>query len=231
MSTVLRTPFVGAGLPKVNLGGCALYLPLWRPDMACSTIISKDKYGHSCTKTGTVWSQASGTYFDGSDDKIVMPAHAIFQNAIAWTFLCWINRSSGGHVSGRVLEKADILTVVSDRTNNRIVAGRVCATGPAAAVTANASITQGTWYRIGVTWNDTTKYLAVFINGANATDGSPTAGIGDMSTDAGDVLTLGNRNSDSARQFQGYIDDPIFYTRILSASEIMRDYQAERWRH
>ena len=47
-----------------------LYLPFYQLDGA--SFMSKDKHGYPCTVTGALW-RPDGHYFDGTDDKIVVP--------------------------------------------------------------------------------------------------------------------------------------------------------------
>lgn len=56
--------------------GCVLYLPLWHPDLSGSEFKSIDLYGHTCTVTGAT-KVADGRSFNGSSDKIVIPANPI----------------------------------------------------------------------------------------------------------------------------------------------------------
>lgn len=55
--------------PRIDLGGCVFYAPLWHPTLGGTTFQSKDKYGHLCTVTGALW-RPNGRYFDGIDDFI-----------------------------------------------------------------------------------------------------------------------------------------------------------------
>jgi len=102
--TILKSAFLGSGTPKIDLGGCVLYLPLWQPDMAGSTIISKDKSANSCTVTGAVWG-SQGRTFDGINDVITCGS-AITIPATASTYCLWIKDTDAGVDSVRRLISA-----------------------------------------------------------------------------------------------------------------------------
>lgn len=85
-----------SGSPNIDLAGCVLYTPLWRPDLGGSSFRSKDLYGRDCTVTGAIWTP-QGRSFDGSTGKIVH-TNIPFANAEPYTLLFWskpANISSG----------------------------------------------------------------------------------------------------------------------------------------
>jgi hypothetical protein len=68
---------------------CHLYLPLWKKDGA--TIISDDRYGHTFTKSGAVWTP-QGLLFDNTDDRLTGPTLAAgpsINHAGIFSFVVW----------------------------------------------------------------------------------------------------------------------------------------------
>jgi len=138
----------------------------------------------------------------------------------------WIKaRSAGGSGSGRLIDK-----------NNDTATGWFVKMNPAGSVTFAANfytggallrtslpvVTWGDWHHVAVTWDGTSNSsnAHVYVDGALADD-SHADGSGSFSgTDASVPLSIGNRIVDSARGFDGAIDETIVYKRVLSEAEI-----------
>lgn len=89
------------GSPKIDLGGCVFYAPLWREDqkaLTTATFQSSGVYGiprHTCTVTGAIWTPPTGYVFDG-DDQISLAAasNVLLNNAPAITNCFWFKAAS-----------------------------------------------------------------------------------------------------------------------------------------
>ena len=87
-----------------------------------------------------------------------------------------------------------------------------------------------------MTYNDgaTTNNPIMYINDAKKTVGSglteSTEPVGTVDADTGSLI-IGNIHGDVIRQFDGKIDDMIFYTKVLSDDEVTRNYNAGKRSH
>ena len=60
--------------PKLDLGGCVFYAPLYNTRLADSPFTSLDIYGHICTVTGAVWGTQGRRFTPAPDDYITIDA-------------------------------------------------------------------------------------------------------------------------------------------------------------
>lgn len=65
-----------------------LHLPLRELDG--DSFMSRDAYGHLATVTGATWTP-HGRIFDGTDDYITVPYHAILNLRVDFTIIMWVN--------------------------------------------------------------------------------------------------------------------------------------------
>ena len=81
----------GISNSKLDLAGCVLNAPLWRPDQAGSSIVSKPPLPQTLTVYGAAW-RSQGRYFD-SDDYITVPDSVSLRPA-SLTVEAWIRRTN-----------------------------------------------------------------------------------------------------------------------------------------
>ncbi len=90
---------------------------------------------------------------------------------------------------------------------------------------STAGITLNSWQHVAATWDGSASgsHIQLYINGVAAvsTDASTMQdGTGAESGDVGVPFYIGNRQVDTARGFNGSIDDVRVYNRVLSLAEI-----------
>jgi len=84
-----------------------------------------------------------------------------------------------------------------------------------------------------VTWDGTvtsTGGIGIYINGVknNTTPQTNIAGVGTRTTDAAQIFDIGNSRNGSAFHFGGYIGFVQIHNRVLSADEILQNFNATR---
>lgn len=84
-----------------------LYLPLWHPELSGTTIISKDLNAHSCTVTGAIHNPPTHRFFDGNDDKIVVPNHASLAGMTSFTVEVWMKSDGDAGALNGLIGKYD----------------------------------------------------------------------------------------------------------------------------
>lgn len=220
------------GRPRLDLGSCVLYLPLWRPskDMEGSTIYSYDKYRHSGAVTGAIWNNLGihGRYFDGSDDRIVVPNHSAFSFGTGdFSIELWLKASSTGANIQRLVSKqaaawlffrlvTGVPTLsIKDGTNEQTVA-------------CSSDLRDDSWHYLCVTVDrDDSSGFTIFVDGASCATDDPT-GVGSI-TNATDLQIA--RFSGGLEYFKGNIGEIKIYSRCLKLTEVARSYQATKWRY
>lgn len=87
---------------------------------------------------------------------------------------------------------------------------------------SSSAITLNSWQHVAATWDGSAfgGNIHLYVNGAAADSSTIVNGVGAQSGESGIPFTIGNRTVDSARGFNGSIDDVRVYNRILSAAEI-----------
>lgn len=223
-------------VPKINLNGCVLYLPLWRPDMVGSSFISRDVYGHLCTVTGATW-RPYGRYFDGTDDKITIGTAASLAITGSLTIITWFNLSSLATV-GPLVNKCQstsrraFLSYFNSSPNaiEFYISSDGTSSNRAFRISSSTGLNDDTWHMFaGVYVPSTTQ--DIYLDGAlnnGALTGTIQAGIYNNVTDA---PTIGQMHTNDDYFFKGTIGETLVYNRALSQSEISRLYLATKWRY
>jgi len=180
------------------------------------------------TATGvptTAFGLGGGTLdFDGADDYVIAPDDDSLDVTDAITISAWIfPRGWGENNQGRIVDKSGSGGYIFQLVNNFndfVVDGLMvqgfggACNGSFACSNANA-ITLNTWQHVIFVYDGNgtgTFYVNGSLAGVDATLSDPTAGTSG--------LHIGNRSSDTARAFDGLIDDVRIYNRALSTSEI-----------
>jgi hypothetical protein len=228
MGTLTKSPYLisGWGTPKIDLSGCVLYLPLWRPDMAGTTIISKDRYAHSCTVTGALW-RPNGRWFDGVDDYVDCGPGASLKIPNTLTLEAWlyqkggtINQFSIGH--GQVDGYKYGLIWCSPNAKMAFAFHNGVGWGDRAV---SQSIPLNTWVHVAGVWDG--SYAEIYINGGREDRQAVTGTIPYVAADRaylGYALAAGH-------WWNGLIGEVRIYNRALTALEIQNIYLKTKWRY
>ncbi len=175
--------------------------------------------GFTSTSSASVSGKiGQGLKFDGVDDKITTNSDFIGTNPAtitAWIYLKSYGGGTGaGAGYGRIVENGKTILNV-----NPLARLGFNSDGSTSSYSAIGSLSLGRWYFVTVSRNVAgvaNFYINGVINGtANQNSGTPTVGTSNV--------VIGNRN-DSARPFDGSLDDVRVYNRALSASEIKELY-------
>jgi len=217
--TVLTSPAFRTGgmfgSPKIDLGGCVLYLPFWRPDMAGSPIISKDSSAHSCTVVGATWG-LTGRTFDGADDYITVPHNACFDFGTGdFSWVVWFKATTTASVH-RILSKGD-----SEAFVVRINIDTIEAYVGEGTVTKFAFTDTASFHQLAIT--RTSGLVKVYLDLVEKFSGI-LAGNVDSATD----LTIGIRHT-LTEDFSGIVGEVSAYKRGRTLLEITQNYLATKW--
>ena len=217
------------GSPKLDLGGCVLYAPLWRPDQAGSPFNSKSAYGvpsHACTVVGATWG-LQGRTFDGSDDKILVPDTASLDITVGavefwikWIVAtnyrrCFSKGNSDVDVNNFTFEIFLELDVYKMRFRDSVGYASLATTGVPSTTAFQHIVFNHTGAAVQF-YVDTVSVLNTARNGT-LTNSSYSVAIGCQ----GEGAAYANAIFGEAR----------IYNRALTAGEIMRNYLATRWRY
>ena len=156
------------------------------------------------------------------------------------SYLFWIKRQSALSVTGIILGGGTVfhkLVSVTNNANSNATITIESDTNSDAARAANGDIHNvalGDWVHVGIVVTGTSggsdNTVEMYINGQGVTEGDNTLGDGNNVTmryigtgDPGDV--------DSDRAFHGEIDGLLVYSDVLSAAEVLRNYNATKGSH
>jgi len=204
---------------------CVLYLPLHHSALSPAGFASLDASGHACTVTGAIWTP-HGRSLDGVDDFVDVGNPAVLQVVNDFTVEAWVNLAA---------TQGDFIVPISHGHNS--TQGWTWQ----AAFDNNLPALFGDGVNIaGPSWGDLRglgwQHLAavksasgasIYRNGAWVdTDFTRTADV----VLAGANLTVG-RDPSLARYMKGVVGEVRVYSRALGADELLRGYQATRWRY
>ncbi len=215
-----------------------LYLPLYELDGG--SFASKDAYGHTCTVTGALW-RPNGHYFDGADDKIIVPDQSAFNVGSQITVLTWINGAAQNQA--RVICQADYsisqlawdMYCSSNAPNTKFMVAisdnGQWPGGHRKHYESSAAVYDETWHLIGFTFEGGT--LRFYIDGQ---EDSPTKLVDDAITGIHDStvdIVVGARTNGAGFQlyFTGKQGEDLVYNRALTPQEIQHNYLATKWRY
>lgn len=142
------------------------------------------------------------------------------------TVMAWIkpNTAGAGGV-GRIVDKGNTTSTVGwwfTMLNATTIRLQV-ATFPTVILRRDSGsiVSLGAWQHVAAVWDGTTNVANahIYINGV-LSDGVGQSGVGAPQSDAALTLAIGNRASDTARGFNGLIDDARVYNRVLTSAEI-----------
>jgi len=95
----------------------------------------------------------------------------------------------------------------------------------------NSGFVANSWYCVGITYNSTGNTSTTYLNGYDTTlsrtsSGTPTGFVGTMSN----VLLGKGFFLDVSRLYAGRISNTLIYNRVLTATEVLQNYNATKTR-
>lgn len=201
-----------------------LYLPFYELDGA--SFKSRDTYGHLCSVTGALW-RADGRYFDGADDKIVVPDHVGLRTTGSFTIGIWIYLNAIGS-EYRLYSKDEaadpwegvLFRVNSGNTVDIILNGY-------GQATTTATLSAERWYCLMATIDEASGLAEIDINGEPDVSAAG-AQIPALSSTLDLAIGQGVRGG---LVLDGLIGELIVMTRAMTFSERQNYYLATRWRY
>ncbi len=157
--------------------------------------------------------------FDGSDDRVSIPANALHNDSNTFTYAGWFYPTSTTQ-NRRFFENG--VTVLNQWSNGQItIAVGRWSGGYAQWETPTGTITPDAWQHVAVTYDysSTANDPAIYVNGSAVSLNETTAPSGSVTNTANYTIYVGNR-ADSARPWAGRIDDFRMYNRVLNAEEV-----------
>ncbi|MBS0421397.1 MAG: PQQ-binding-like beta-propeller repeat protein [Proteobacteria bacterium] len=140
------------------------------------------------------------------------------------TVAAWIKpRSGGGGNVGRIVDKDNNnggwFFAMNGTTGVKLTIDTFTTSSPSRASTAGIKL--NVWQHVAATWDGSTNgsNIHVYINGVLA-DGTVVNGAGTPEADEDTPFAIGNRSVDTARPFDGGIDEVHVYSGVLTAAEI-----------
>lgn len=223
----------------INDTSNVIYLPFDVNLTGGNTNISYDyaQYSNDAVGNNGVFWNTSGQIggamqFDGSGTKMTVADAANIQTMNNFTMAAWIRPYSyGGASKGRIVDKVGIL--IWDVNNVDCTAGIdfnvFFNSGGSTEVCANNVVGLNTWQHVVIVYNGTGQpaisCMTIYINGTIKTLTTISTTTGARSSDAG-VLAIGSRSTDTARVFNGLIDEFMIYNKSLTTEEVNALYQS-----
>ena len=135
------------------------------------------------------------------------------------TVSAWIKAAgTGGGNAGRIVEKGNWFFAMGTVSSTTVV--RFTIQDTAGSRPSSAAVTLNSWVHVAATWagEASGSSITLYVNGV-ASNGTLISGTGTVGSESG-AAQIGNRASDTARGFNGGIDEVRIYNRVLSAAEI-----------
>ena len=94
------------------------------------------------------------------------------------------------------------------------------------------TISLSRWHHVAVTYDSTTAGVdaVLYIDGSSVTI-SGTGSAGSVVSDSGQKIRIGARGTGLDREFDGLVDEVRLYDKILSASEVLKNYNSGKSSH
>lgn len=219
--------------------GCVLYLPLWHPGLSGPVFKSVDPFGHTCTVAGALYKGKDGRFFDGDNDKIVVPDHPILSAMPAITAEFWMKSDGDAGVLNGLIGKYDTgqrewLTGLDDDDSYlqmRIYDESVGKYIGRKDTTSN--VWDDAWHHVVFTWSGlvASEYIKIYVDGSK-TDNADDENIAGWTAieDGTSDVQIGTRVTD-ANYYKNYIGEVRLYNRELSLAEIQHNRNCTLWRY
>ena len=178
--------------------------------------------------------------FDGVGDYVDVGSDASLDNLGQLTYSAWIYPETIDAAARYIVTKFPsdatgykILWVQDNSGNNDQLLFSIHGSRPLSKASANNILQINQWQHILVTWdgNSYASGIHLYINGIEPDYAFSQNGINLDLDDSEGSLSIGNRITDSARPFNGAIDEVLIYNKSLTASEITELYKAGMIRH
>ncbi len=205
----------------------ALYLPLVELDG--SAIRSRDACGHPSTVIGAFWSPR-GRGFDGTDDRISIPASSRLTLTNGFTIIIWFRTNDvvnyqvviGIGVGGGTPNTGDL------RVDGNVLACYWNRPGAYSGRVGTTALSATAWYQAACVFCPDVSPL-LYLNGMPEGTASGTPGALGGS---GWQVQLGQTlYGDTAKNFDGIVGNILIYGRALTPIEIQNNYLATKWRY
>jgi len=202
-----------------------LYLPFYELDGA--SFMSRDAYGHLCTRTGALW-RLNGHYFDGTDDYIDCGDDTVFDLGNNTTLLLWLKPAdlSGTYAPfgwGTVGSNVYYLQQYTDGSLKL----RIYRNGALRSTLSNTGIVSaGQFVFVAVVKNGTAG--EIYVDAIDQTISSEVLHLPDAT---GKTFHVGRRGEITGNMYKGTIGELAKYNRALTPAEIQHNYLATKWRY
>ena len=222
------------GSPKLDLAGCVLYVPLWRPDLAGNSFKSKGPYGipiHTCTVTGAVWG-LQGRTFDGTNDYISFGNNAILNFTTQdFTLISWIKPDLSGAVDAFHIFSRSPNPLISGyrlwyQNDDKIVHFNTYQAADGQETTSTGALTDAEWQQIVVIRAG--AVVNIYRNLVDITNVSGTHIDPDTSTAN---FTMGIHPDGVNYSYAGIFGEGEVYNRALTAVDVAHNWQSTKWRY
>lgn len=179
---------------------------------------------------------AGALMFDGLNDYVTLGDQNTVDTATALTVCAWVNHNSSttdGYIAAKTVSDGgwrflrDDVGSVSTRTDIYTVLVEDSADTDSARIEASSNTaSSGLWNHVCFTYaaNSATG-LHLYINGKEDSN-SPVSTSGISAIDGTTAALTMGAVSNGTSPLSGFIDSTTIYTRVLSASEILSNYQA-----
>ena len=188
-----------------------------------------------------------GFSFDGADSLITVAFDSTIDanNKAQFSISAWINPASDGeNNTGRIVDKRDsiaastvgYLLLVQSEASSAVKLNFFVhhANTDSQTITTNPVLPINTWSHVAAVYNeDGVGKGKLYVKGVLETLGTDIAGdvIGVPADDSAVDLTIGNATADTARTFDGKIDDVRIYNISRTAAQMRDLYEQTRWRY
>jgi hypothetical protein len=168
--------------------------------------------------------------FDGADDLVNTNLNTHYTE---FSFSCWIYLDGWGEDGlGRIFDKREAglqvlgLYVDGSSSNNRIAFYQSRSTALGQWRTESSTLSLSDWYHICVTYDNSSvdNDAKIYINGTSMTIVEANMPSGTVTTNT-DNYIIGNRGTKD-RSFNGKIDQPAIWNKILNPSEVEELYNS-----
>lgn len=211
LSKSLAQGVVGCWVPSQESGGLVKNLKGGKPGVG-SNISFKT------TPAGRV------LVFNATTTVVTLPVSKFLDGVSPLTICCYcypISQGEGG--LGRFFDKPNFGSMAFGNAPDNIFFSRTGASATAAQRnSAASSMTYNRWQSIVATWDGsvTGTNIHLYVDGTELSYLSATDATAPLVNDAGTALSIGNRASDTARTFDGYMAYQAWWNRVLNTSEI-----------
>ncbi len=216
--------------PPLNFG----LLAHWKFDETNGTILY-DSSGNEINGTmhgfSNPWSpgRVGGSLrFDGVDDYISFPGASQLDDIRPFSFSGWIKLDQNG--SGYVVAKRSILTgywryFASKQSKNWFIR-KTSEVAPTISTSIGTPFFQ--WQHVALTWNGLLngQNSKIYLDGSLVHNVTRKNGSGNVSSDIGNLFTIGNRPQGNSSYFKGWMDDFRIWNRVITSTEVQLIYNA-----